>query len=129
MWKMKKYIYEKYLYRFLIGWREMPNHDWSLLQLLISYATRKSGNFDFELFQFETFNADLWIVSLESFKLKQNPAKKDRLFMYSMDHKIRIFPCERDFYLFRNHLYKKYFELINLEYFLFSWLGAFEQLE
>ena len=30
---------------------------------------------------------------------------------YTIDHKIRIFSCERDFYLFRNHMFKKYFEV------------------
>ena len=29
-------------------------------------------------------------------------------------HKIRHFSCERDFYVFRNHMYKTYFESFNL---------------
>ena len=34
-----------------------------------------------------------------------------KLASYGGVHFIRIFPCERDFYYFRNHMYKKYFEL------------------
>ena len=33
---------------------------------------------------------------------------------YGGIHKIRHFACERDFYVFRNHMYKTYFEPFNL---------------
>ena len=73
--------------------------------------------------------------------LRQKQLARSSLFLKSRQywvHKVRHFPCERDFYVFRNHIFKTYFESFNVSQKdhanktfssdacdLFAWLRAF----